>query len=59
MDWIERWLGWSPDGGDGSVEVLVFVAIIAAAVAIVRHVRARRGRTQTASPTDGAEPHSS
>jgi hypothetical protein len=26
MDWIERWLGLSPDGGDGSLEILLAVA---------------------------------
>jgi hypothetical protein len=28
MDWIERWFGISPDGGDGSTEMLYLVAII-------------------------------
>jgi hypothetical protein len=27
MDFIERWLGISPDGGDGSTELLYIVAI--------------------------------
>jgi hypothetical protein len=33
MDFIERWFGISPDGGDGSLEALylfVFVAVLAA-----------------------------
>jgi hypothetical protein len=34
MDFIERWFGISPDGGDGSLEVLYLaaIAIIVAAV---------------------------
>jgi hypothetical protein len=27
MDFIERWFGLSPDGGDGSTELLYIVAI--------------------------------
>jgi hypothetical protein len=27
MDWIERWFDFSPDNGDGSLELLVFVAL--------------------------------
>jgi hypothetical protein len=30
MDFIERWFGWSPDGGNGSFELLiVFAACVA------------------------------
>ncbi|HVO16072.1 MAG TPA: hypothetical protein VMV26_12695 [Alphaproteobacteria bacterium] len=32
MDWIERWLGVGPDGGDGSVEWLIVLLVITAAV---------------------------
>jgi hypothetical protein len=35
MDFIERWFGISPDGGDGSLELLWIVAILVAVVAIV------------------------
>jgi hypothetical protein len=35
MDFIERWLGVSPDGGDGSLEVLYFIALAVVIVAIV------------------------
>jgi hypothetical protein len=28
MDFIERYLGFAPDGGDGSMEILVAVAIV-------------------------------
>ncbi|MGO4438162.1 hypothetical protein [Rhizobium sp. RAF56] len=28
MDFIERWFGLSPDGGDGSTELLIFAAVI-------------------------------
>ena len=30
MDFVERWFGISPDHGDGTFEVLVLVAIVAA-----------------------------
>ena len=28
MDWIEQWLGISPDNGDGSLETLLLIAIV-------------------------------
>jgi hypothetical protein len=49
MDWIERLFGISPDGGDGSTEMLYLVAAAAVVVLIfgrsffVRHARKRRG----------------
>jgi hypothetical protein len=27
MDWIERLFGISPDGGDGSAELMIFAAV--------------------------------
>ena len=45
MDWIERWLGLSPDGGNGSLELalaLVPMAVIAMSIfAVLLGVRAR------------------
>jgi hypothetical protein len=35
MDFIERWFGVSPDGGDGSLELLWIAASVVAAVAIL------------------------
>jgi hypothetical protein len=35
MDFIERWFGVSPDGGDGSLEVLWIIGIVVALAAIV------------------------
>lgn len=45
MDFIEKLFGFSPDGGDGSTELiyLAAIAIILAAVAYARH-RATRKR---------------
>jgi hypothetical protein len=36
MDFIERWLGVSPDGGDGSTEALYIVALGIIIAAFVR-----------------------
>jgi len=33
MDFIEQWFGISPDGGDGSLEVLWIVAVVVAVMA--------------------------
>ena len=34
MDFIEQWFGISPDGGDGSLELLWFAAIVVAVLAL-------------------------
>ena len=34
MNWIENWLHVSPDHGDGSLEILFILAIVAAAVMV-------------------------
>ena len=41
MDFIETWLGISPDGGDGSLEALYLSAIVVVLVAIVFRARIR------------------
>jgi len=35
MNFIEAWFGISPDGGDGSLEVLWLVGIVVAVMAVV------------------------
>jgi hypothetical protein len=35
MDWIERWFGFAPDNGDGSVEALVFIALVVLAFCLL------------------------
>jgi hypothetical protein len=35
MDFIEQWFGVSPDGGDGTTELLIFAIVILLLVAIV------------------------
>ena len=35
MDFIERWFGVSPDGGDGSLELLWIAAIAIVVLAVV------------------------
>ena len=42
MDFIERWLGLSPDGGDGSLEALYVAALLAAIAAFVFRRQLRR-----------------
>lgn len=45
MDWIERLFGVSPDGGDGTTEMIYVVAAIAvAALVFGRLLHARRLR---------------
>jgi hypothetical protein len=34
MDFIERLIGWSPDRGDGSVEVLLILGLIGIVVGL-------------------------
>jgi hypothetical protein len=43
MDFVERWLGVSPDGGSGSFEASVILAVL-----IVISVLVFRGKFQTA-----------
>jgi hypothetical protein len=41
VDFIERWFGVSPDGGDGSTELIylgVFVAVLVAAMLFKRRL---------------------
>ena len=41
MDFIERLTGFSPDGGDGSTEMLFFIAIVAIALIVLRPLALR------------------
>jgi len=38
MDFIERLTGLSPDGGDGSIEMLFFISIVVLALILLRPV---------------------
>jgi hypothetical protein len=43
MDWIERLLGFAPDDGDGSLELLIVViATVSAGLVVFFHPRARQ-----------------
>jgi hypothetical protein len=45
MDFVERWLGFSPDGGNGTFEMLLVVAVAAiplTMVAVFRQVSAKK-----------------
>ena len=35
MDFIEQWFGVSPDGGDGSLELLYVVAVVVVVLAAI------------------------
>ena len=39
MDWIERWFNVSPDNGDGTLELLVFVVLFLVVAAFVASTR--------------------
>ena len=41
MDFIEKWFGISPDGGDGSLEALYLFAVLVVVAAIVFRARIR------------------
>ncbi len=42
MDFIERWFGVSPDGGDGSTELMYLILLLVVIVAVLyRPVRRR------------------
>lgn len=42
MNFIERWLGVSPDGGDGTLEAAWVAAIVITALAVAFRRRIRR-----------------
>ena len=42
MDFIERWFGLSPDGGNGATEASIFVALCVLVVALVWRQQRRR-----------------
>lgn len=41
MDWIEQWLGFNPDGGDGTIEAALVVALVVIGVTIAGLVSGR------------------
>jgi hypothetical protein len=41
MDFIERWFGFSPDGGDGSLEALYLLVLVIVVAAIMFRGRIR------------------
>ncbi|HKC03499.1 MAG TPA: hypothetical protein VKC17_09375 [Sphingomicrobium sp.] len=52
MDFIERWLGLSPDGGNGALEALYLVALVVVIAAIILGRHAHRRPTITARRRD-------
>jgi hypothetical protein len=41
MDWVERWFGVAPDNGDGSLELLLTLCVVAAAPIIAASLHRR------------------
>ncbi len=41
MDFIERWFGISPDGGDGSTELLILTALVIVIAAVLARSQLR------------------
>jgi len=41
MDWLEQLFGLNPDGGDGSIEALIVVAVVVIVLAIAFTVSER------------------
>ena len=39
MDFIERWLHVSPDGGNGTLEFVIYIVLFVALVAVARMSR--------------------
>ena len=50
MDFFERLFGWSPDGGDGSFELLLFALPIAGLAWLAWHRRQLKARRVQAEP---------
>jgi len=48
MDFIERLFGFSPDGGDGTTELL-WLGVLALAIAMVVYFRIQRRKARQAS----------
>jgi hypothetical protein len=42
MDFIEKWFGISPDGGDGSTELLYIIVLVVVVAAILGRKRIAR-----------------
>ena len=41
MDWLEQWFGLNPDGGDGSIETAIVVAVVVLGVTLAGLVSKR------------------
>lgn len=46
MDWIEKLFGLSPDGGDGSTELSICVALVVPAVFFLTRAYQKRQRAK-------------
>jgi hypothetical protein len=48
MDWIERWFGLNPDGGNGTIEAAIIAAVVIIGASIVS-LASRRVRSHGVS----------
>ena len=55
MDFIERWFGVSPDGGDGSLEVKLLIAALAILGTLCYAFLRRRARVIAPKPTPSTQ----
>jgi hypothetical protein len=44
MDWIETWFGFSPDAGDGSLELIILLALLVVAAGLAIRLNPRIAR---------------
>ncbi|MGB6348731.1 MAG: hypothetical protein WBG10_01765 [Pseudolabrys sp.] len=47
MDFFERYFNFSPDGGDGTIELLVIIAVVLVVAAIATSIWQRPPRQDT------------
>jgi hypothetical protein len=49
MDWIEQVFHVSPDGGNGTIELVVYIVLVAflASTVLLARARAQRARSRT------------
>jgi hypothetical protein len=57
MDFIERWLGVSPDGGNGGFELVIVACLAATVLGLVYRWRVRAAARRRVGPWGEARPN--